>query len=213
MTALFPQIDKPTRLDVNDLTMSRGKNTLFEGLSTSISSRDVLWIQGDNGIGKTTLLEALAGLSRPEAGEVAWLKDDIPIPSTQLIAYQPHRSFAKATLTAKEDLTFWAKLNKSEGLINDALESVDLTERESVPTQNLSAGQRRRLALAKLVVSLKPIWILDEPGAAMDKDGTNLIDDLIRKHIKRGGSAIIASHDNPRKLGVNTRKLILKAAR
>ena len=120
MTALFPQIDKPTRLDVNDLTMSRGKNTLFEGLSTSITSRDVLWIQGDNGIGKTTLLEALAGLSRPEAGEIAWLKDDIPIPSTQLIAYQPHRSFAKATLTAKEDLTFWAKLNKSEGLINDA---------------------------------------------------------------------------------------------
>ena len=211
MTALFPQIDKPTRLDVSNLTMSRGHNVLFEGLTASVSSGDVLWIQGDNGIGKTTILEALAGLSRPDAGQITWQQGDSPSSSTQLIAYQSHRSFAKATLTAREDLEFWAKFSQNIGLTENALDAVGLKRRQSVPTQSLSAGQRRRFALAKLIISSKPIWIMDEPNAAMDKDGTILIDELISRHIKRGGSAIIASHGNPRKLGANTRKLSLKA--
>ena len=212
MTALFPQIDKPTRLDVSNLTMSRGNNILFKGLTASISSGDVLWIQGDNGIGKTTLLEALAGLSRPDTGQITWQQGHSPSSSMQLIAYQPHRSFTKATLTAREDLAFWAKFNQNTGLSEKALDAVGLTARQSIPTQNLSTGQRRRLALAKLIISGKPIWIMDEPNAVMDKDGTILIDELISRHVKRGGSAIIASHDNPRKLSVNTRKLSLKVA-
>lgn len=212
MTALFPQIDMPTRLEVSNLAMSRGDNTLFEGLSATISSGDMLWIQGDNGIGKTTLLEALAGLSRSDAGEISWFQGDNSISPSQLIAYQPHRNFAKATMTTKEDLSFWAKLNHNADLVDLALEYVGLSARQSVPSQNLSAGQRRRLALAKLIISGKPIWIMDEPGAAMDKNGIVLIDGLISRHIERGGSAIIASHNSTRKLGVNTRKLTLKAA-
>jgi len=212
MTALFPQIKRPTQLDVSNLTMSRGDNILFKNLTASISSGDVLWIQGDNGIGKTTLLEALAGLCRPDAGQITWQQGDKPSSSRQLITYQPHGSFAKATLTAKEDLTFWAKLSQNIGLTEEALDVVGLTTRQSVLTQNLSAGQRRRLALAKLIISGKPIWIMDEPSAAMDKDGAILIDELISRNVKRGGSAIIASHGNPRKLSVSTRKLSLKAA-
>ena len=212
MTALFPKINVPTRLEVNDLAMSRGESLLFEHLSATVSSGDVLWVQGNNGIGKTTLLEALAGLSRPDAGRILWLKGETPTSHNKLIAYQPHRSFAKATLTAKEDLTFWAKINHSVDLVDQALGSVGLSKRQSVPTQNLSAGQRRRLALAKLIISKKDVWVMDEPGAAMDSAGIGLIDELIEKHIERGGSAVIASHGFARKLGGRTRTLTLKAA-
>jgi len=212
MTALFPKIDMPSRLEVTNLTMTRGDNTLFEGLSASVHSGDVLWVQGGNGIGKTTFLEAVAGLSRPDHGYISWIKGEDITTAHQLIAYQPHRSFSKATLTTKEDLHFWAKLNHALSLTDEALNHVGLSMRASVPTQNLSAGQRRRLALAKLIISQKPVWIMDEPGATMDKDGATLIDDLIGRHIARGGSAVIASHDSPRKLSANTRKLTLRAA-
>lgn len=211
MTALFPQLDRLARLEVTDLAMSRGGHMLFEGLSSTVNSGDVLWIQGDNGIGKTTLLEALAGLSRPDRGDISWVDGETLADAHDIIAYQPHKSFSKSTLTTREDLSFWAKLNKTENLIDFTLERVELSERHSVDTQNLSAGQRRRLALAKLIVSQKPIWIMDEPSAAMDKDGVDLIDSLIQKHIKRGGSAIIASHANTRKLGATTCILTLRA--
>ena len=212
MTALFPKIDKPIRLEVTDLTMSRGENTLFEGLSAALSSGDVFWIQGDNGIGKTTLLEALAGLSRPDAGNMSWLDNDHPSTASSLVAYQPHKNFAKAALSAREDLSFWAQIYGTRALIEDALNYVGLSNRFDVPTQNLSAGQRKRLALATLIISQRPIWIMDEPGAAMDISGVALIDDLISHHIGRGGIAIIASHDSTRKLSAHTRKLTLSAA-
>lgn len=212
MTALFPQIDKPTRLEATGLTMSRGESTLFEGLSAYVNSGDVLWIQGDNGIGKTTLLGALAGLLRPEDGTVSWLDDNRSSRASSLIAYQPHKSFAKALFSAKEDLFFWGKIYGTSALTDRALDYVCLSGRSRVSTFKLSAGQRRRLALAKLIISQKPIWIMDEPSAAMDSSGIALIDDIISKHVSRGGSAIIASHDAPRKLGAHTRKLTLRAA-
>jgi len=211
MTALFPKFKTSTRLEVKNLIMSRGDNILFEDLSAKVSSGDVLWIQGDNGIGKTTLLEVLAGLSRPDAGYASWIKGKQLTSANKLIAYQPHKSFAKATLSAKEDLKFWAKIYGTIALTDKALEKVGLSNRHNVATQNLSAGQRQRLALAKLIVSQKPIWIMDEPSAAMDVSGVKLIDSLISQHIQRGGSAIIASHDSTRKLSANTRKLTLRA--
>jgi len=212
MTALFQQIDKPVRLEAVNLSMLRGENVLFEGLSARVNTGDVLWIQGDNGIGKTTLLEAFAGLSRPDAGDVSWIEDEQLSSANRIITYQPHKSFAKAALTTKEDLGFWAKIYGTAALTDTVLEVVGLSNRHNVPSQNLSAGQRRRLALAKLIISQKPIWIMDEPGAAMDIGGIKLIDNLISQHIERGGSAIIASHDSPRKLSTNTRKLTLRAA-
>ena len=192
--------------------MSRGETTLFEGLSAHVKSGDVLWIQGDNGIGKTTLLGALAGLLRPDDGNLSWLDDNKASRASSLVAYQPHKSFAKAQLSAKEDLLFWAKIYGTTALTDKALDYSGLSNRYSVSTQNLSAGQRRRLALAKLIISQKPIWIMDEPSAAMDSSGIALIDDIISQHINRGGSAIIASHDAPRKLSTQTRKLTLRAA-
>lgn len=192
--------------------MSRGDNVLFEGLSAIVSSGDVLWVQGNNGIGKTTLLETLAGLSRPDVGNVSWYRGDQKLSSHLLVSYQPHKTFAKATLTTEEDLSFWAKLYRNSSLVHSALDYVGLAAQKAVPTQNISAGQGRRLALAKMILSEKPIWIMDEPAAAMDKRGAELIDSLVTHHITRGGSVIIASHDNTRKLSINTRTLTLKAA-
>lgn len=212
MTALFPQINEAIRLEVMDITMSRGDNVLFQGLSTTIVSSDILWIQGNNGIGKTTLLEALAGLSRPDTGQLSWMSAGKASSSNQLIAYQPHKSYVKATLSAKEDLQFWARIHKAVNLVDGALDYVGLLDKCDVLTQVLSAGQKRRLALAKLIISQKPIWIMDEPSAAMDIHGIKLIDKIITEHINRGGIAIIASHDSTRKLSAHTRKLTLKAA-
>lgn len=211
MTALFPSIDSPARLDAEKLSKSRGGVTLFEGLTASISAGDVLWIKGCNGIGKTTLLEVLAGLSRPDIGSVNWQRDNTAMAADKVIAYQPHLNFAKASLTAAEDLSFWGRLYQVRDKVTAALETVGVSNRANVPTQNLSAGQRKRLALAKLLLSGKPIWIMDEPDAAMDTQGIALIDNLVEQHVKRGGSAIISSHAAPRKIGGQTRKLTLNA--
>lgn len=212
MTALFPNVSSAFELEAKDISVSRGDNILFEGLSVTISSHEVLWIQGDNGVGKTTLLEALTGLNRPDKGAISWKSGNVDIAPDLLMAYQPHRSFSKGSLTTKEDLAFWAKLHGSLNLVDESISLVGLTERRDVPTQNLSAGQRRRLSLAKLIISNRPIWVMDEPSAAMDKTGVALIDGIVKNHIERGGSAIIASHNTSRPLSSNTRKLTLQVS-
>ena len=216
MAELFSRIGAANpikaRIEVSDLSISRGGTPLFAGLSISVSNGDILWIQGDNGIGKTTLLSALAGLNRAETGNVKWLADDQNCQAGDICAYQPHQSYAKAALTAHEDLAFWAKLYGTSSLTGDALEKVGLNEKANVPTKHLSAGQKRRLALAKLIISQKPIWIMDEPAAALDSDGTELIDNLVQTHVAKGGAAIIASHSGARALSGATRALTMRAS-
>lgn len=212
MNSLFPQINDVAQIEVNLLSLSRGEKRLIEDLTVTLSSGDILWAQGDNGIGKTTLLEALAGLRRPDNGSITWHKNGNAVSPSKLAAYQPHRSYAKPVLSAVEDLNFWAGLSKTKDLVEETIEHVGLLGRAKIAAHDLSAGQKRRLALAKLILSQKPVWIMDEPAAAMDKSGVDLIDDLIQKHISRGGIAIIASHDAARDLSAHTRKLTLKAA-
>ena len=216
MAELFSRIGAANpikaRIKVSNLSISRGETILFSGLSTSISNGDILWIQGDNGIGKTTLLGALAGLNRADKGIIKWSANDHSCQAGDICAYQPHQSYAKGALTAHEDLAFWAKLYGMSSLTNRALEKVGLKEKANVPTQHLSAGQKRRLALAKLLISQKPIWIMDEPAAALDSDGTELIDNLVQTHVAKGGAAIIASHSGARALSGATRALTMRAS-
>ena len=215
MAELFSRMGDSTpikaHIEISDLAMSRGGMPLFAGISTKVLNGDILWIQGDNGIGKTTFLGALAGLHMVDDGKISWRINDHPCQAGQITAYQPHASYAKPALTAREDLNFWASLYGTLTLAETALETVGLSTKKNVPTRKLSAGQRRRLALAKLVISQKPIWIMDEPAAAMDQDGLKLIDDLVRNHVARGGAAIIASHSPARVLSQATRKLTLRA--
>ncbi|WP_051279048.1 heme ABC exporter ATP-binding protein CcmA [Hellea balneolensis] len=212
MKSLFPHMTHQVQLETESLALSRGDRSLIEELSFKLTSGDVLWTQGDNGIGKTTLLEALSGLRRPDHGTVSWNENGKAVQASRIIAYQPHKSYAKAALLTEEDLGFWANIYNSKHLVSEALNFVGLADFTKITTRDLSAGQNRRLALAKLIISQKPIWIMDEPAAAMDKTGAQLIDELISRHAERGGIAVIASHDTTRKLSAHTRKLVLRAA-
>jgi len=215
MAELFSRMNAPDfdeiSLQLTDLEMSRGGTSLFAGLSTSVTNGDVLWIQGDNGIGKTTLLGALAGLNTIDNGKILWAQNKTPCDPGHIAAYQPHQSYAKASLTAREDLKFWSGFFQTRISVNEALSAVGLSTKSNVRTGRLSAGQKRRLALAKLIVSEKPLWLLDEPAAAMDQDGIELIDKLLKHHITRGGAAIMASHGAARPLSQATRILTLRA--
>jgi len=216
MAELFSRINAQSqmeaKIEVNNLSISRGWQPLFSGLSTIVKNGDILWIQGANGIGKTTLLGAIAGLLRADSGTVSWCLGSEPCEANKLIAYQPHQSYAKSTLTTFEDLSFWANIYGAQALLGPALKKADLMSKSDILTGALSAGQKKRLALAKLMISQKPVWVMDEPSAAMDKKGIQLIDHLIKTHVARGGAAIIASHSPARSLSSSTRKLTLKAA-
>ena len=194
------------------LALSRGGHPLFAAINLSVVSGDLLWIGGDNGIGKSSLLRLMTGLSRPDDGEIFWSKNSVECAANELIAYQGHQDAFKPSFTAQEALLFWADVLDLAANAPALLSAVGLAARANVPCGHLSAGQKRRLSLARLILSQKPIWIMDEPTAAMDAEGVELIHGLITSHIARGGSAVIASHHAPRITGVRTRQLILKAA-
>lgn len=198
-------------ISIEDLAMFRGERALFSGVVASIKNGDVLWVRGDNGIGKTTLLGALSGLLSIDEGRINWSLEEQDCSPGDVISYQPHQSYAKGVLSALEDLAFWSKLHKNKRSLQRVLETVGLGKQSGVRTAKLSAGQKRRLAFAKLIISNKPIWILDEPAAALDQAGVVLIDSLVTQHISRGGAAIIASHGKPRSLSQATRLLTLSA--
>lgn len=197
---------------LKEISLSRGGHPLFAGINLSIISGDLVWIGGDNGIGKSSLLRLIAGLSRADAGGIYYSRNSLPCKANELIAYQGHQDAFKPTLTAQEALQFWGAVMDLPVNAASLLAAVGLSDRAHVPCGHLSAGQKRRLSLARLILSRKPVWIMDEPTAAMDAEGVELIHGLIAAHLSRGGSATIASHHAPRISGVRTRQLILRAA-
>lgn len=200
------------QLVLREVALSRGGHPLFAAINLSVVAGDLLWIGGDNGIGKSSLLRLMTGLSRPDSGEITWSRNNRQCPANNLIAYQGHQDAFKPNLTAQEALHFWADVMDLPVNTTALLLAVGLSARAHVPCGQLSAGQKRRLSMARLILSQKQIWIMDEPTAAMDADGLELIHSLIASHISRGGSAVIASHHSPRITGVRTRQLVLKAA-
>lgn len=200
------------KLTFSNVGISRGAMPLFTGVDFTLNSGQVVWVQGANGIGKTTLLHLAAGLARAEEGNVFWMQDNIACHPFDIVAFQGHQDALKPQFTPLEEMTLWAKLSGSRINIDIVLERVALSHRRDVPTGKLSAGQRRRLALARLVVSDRPIWAMDEPAAAMDAAGVALIEDLVTDHIAKGGAALIASHSPAKKLVTETRLIRLEAA-
>ena len=157
------------------IALSRGDHPLFASISLSVVSGDLLWIGGDNGIGKSSLLRLMTGLSRADSGEISWSQDSISCAADELIAYQGHQDTFKPNLTAQEALLFWADVMDMPANASALLSTVGLSARAHIPCGQLSAGQKRRLSLARLILSQKPIWIMDEPTAAMDAEGVELI--------------------------------------
>jgi heme exporter protein A len=170
------------------LTVARGERMLFAELSFEVKAGGVLLLRGPNGVGKSTLLMTLARIVRPDAGTVEGIgREDV-----HLITYQ---AGLKGRLTVGENLAFWRDLNGGTGLAPEAaLEAVGIGALGGLEAGYLSSGQLRRLALARLLVSSRPIWLLDEPSAALDAAGERLLGWLIDAHRARGGVAIVATH-------------------
>lgn len=172
-------------LSVRDLGASRGGITILEGVSFTLASGAALVLTGPNGIGKTTLLRTVAGLQPTTGGAV-----DLP---AEGLAYAGHADGLKSTLTVAENLTFWAKIFGQDG-ISAALTAMDLVALADRPAQNLSAGQKRRLGLARLLVTGRRLWLLDEPTVSLDTASVRLFADAVRSHLAAGGAALMASH-------------------
>lgn len=154
-------------------------------------------LRGDNGAGKTSLLRLLAGLLpivegslEVKTAQAGWQNGN----AAGLIAWQGHEDAHKRALTVLENLAFWARIHESDYNLNIALKHVGIAALFSFHAGQLSAGQKRRLALARLLVQNQPVWLLDEPTAALDSKAAKMSEDLIASHLNDGGIAIIATH-------------------
>lgn len=174
-----------TLISVKNLTVSRGGIPVLEGLNFDVSAGDIVVLRGPNGAGKTTLLRTLAGLQPAFAGEV--------IGDPEQVAYAGHADGLKSTLSVRENLEFWAGIYGG-GSIEPALQGFDLAGLETRHAGNLSAGQKRRLGLARLMVTGRKLWILDEPTVSLDAASVALFGVAIKSHVATGGAAIIATH-------------------
>ena len=187
------QVFPPIVLRAQGLSCGRGGVALAEGLSLAVAAGTALLLTGPNGAGKSTLLLTLAGIVHPLAGTIAIDGAD---PDLRAVHYCGHRNAIKPRLSVAENLSFWAALNGDEGLtVGEALDRIGLGPLAGLDAGYLSAGQSRRLALARLLVSPRPVWLLDEPTAALDMEGHALVTGLIEAHLDMGGVAVAATHD------------------
>ena len=172
-------------LSLSNLAVARGGVTVLRGLTLSVGPGQALILRGPNGSGKTTLLRTLAGLQPPAGGGF-----DLPPDS---VAYAAHADGLKSTLTVAENLSFWSRIYGGPG-IDQALTALNLTQLTRRRAGELSAGQKRPLGLARLLVTGRPVWLLDEPTVSLDVASVALFADVVRAHLKTGGLAVIATH-------------------
>jgi heme exporter protein A len=202
-------------LEVSNLACSRGDHQLFEGLSFTLSAGELLQVQGANGSGKTTLLRTLCGFVQPVAGDIRWQGQNVRDMDEDYYAdviYLGHLNAIKDELSALENLHISAALagcavTQQQAIA--ALRRMGLRGRETLAVKVLSQGQRRRVALARLLVSNAPLWILDEPLAALDVGAVGLMQELIGEHLAKQGMVIFTTHQALAVAGVATRQLAL----
>jgi len=189
-----------TLLQAENLFCERDRRILFQGLNLSVSEGEVLQVEGANGSGKTTLLRILTGLSEAYEGEILWCGEPLYKMRHQFRSqtqYLGHGPGIKATLTAEENLRWYAALaGCGAAKVDDVLAEVGLRGYEDMPCHQLSAGQQRRVNLARLRMIPARLWILDEPFTAIDKAGIETIESLIESHVVENGAVIITSHQD-----------------
>jgi len=202
-------------LEVSDLACVRGEHQLFDGLSFALSPGELMQVQGENGSGKTTLLRTLCGFIQPEKGEIRWQGQSIRELAEDYYAdlvYLGHLNAVKDELNALENIRINSRLagfEVGDSVAVAALRRMGLRGRETFPVKVLSQGQRRRVALARLLISKAPLWILDEPLTALDTGAVGLMQELIGEHLNNRGMVIYTTHQALEVAGVETRRLKL----
>jgi heme exporter protein A len=202
-------------LEADNLSCVRGDRRLFRQISFRLQAGELLYVHGHNGSGKTTLLRTICSLILPDEGEVRWngenarrLREDF----TRDLLYLGHKNGIKGELTGLENLRISNVLDGfdiSQRQAWDALERIGLDGHEDLPAKVLSQGQKRRVALARLLVNRAPLWVLDEPFTALDKAAVELLQQVIREHLERGGMAVLTTHQEVPLTSGNSKNLEL----
>jgi heme exporter protein A len=198
------------RLSGQNLRCVRGGREVFAGLDFEAEAGELLAVTGANGSGKTSLLRLIAGLLMPAEGAIVLASGEAELTLAEQAHYLGHRDALKPALSVMENLAFWRDFLGGE--VSDAgksLEAVGLDHAAHLPAAYLSAGQRRRLSLARLLAVRRPLWLLDEPTAALDAAGQELFAGLMRDHLARGGLIVAATHGP---LGLEARELKIGGA-
>lgn len=183
-------------LTVSALTVSRGERTLFRDLSFDLAAGEALALTGANGAGKTSLLRALAGFIRPDAGTIAFADTDAGEARTKHLHWLGHLDGLKTGRRAREELVFQARWSGADAVgIAAAVDVLALEPLLDLEVRKLSAGQRRRLAFARLIATPRPLWLLDEPFAPLDARWRAALGLLMQAHLDRGGAILAAVHD------------------
>lgn len=206
-------------LTLDSLSFERDDRPLFAGLSAVVAAGEILQVAGDNGSGKTTLLRVINRTLNPSAGRLLWRETPVDRCGAEYAAnllYIGHQAGIKSTLTAEENLRWLSRLQHSHNRLTvaQALERVGLKGYEDVPCHTLSAGQQRRVALARLHMSAARLWVLDEPFTAIDKSGVAALESVMEDHVARGGAVVLTTHQKlgiasvqTLQLGVNTERV------
>jgi heme exporter protein A len=183
------------RLVGTDLACVRGGRLVFTGVSFAVPGGEALTVTGPNGAGKSSLLRTLAGLLRLESGRLELDGGGADVPLAEQVHYLGHLDALKPSLTVTENLAFWLRyLGTGEEAAAAALDAVGLEGVARLPAGYLSAGQRRRLSIARLVGVKRPVWLLDEPTTALDLASQDRLAALMRDHLSRGGIVVAAAH-------------------
>jgi len=208
-----PSIPHPPSalLAVTALMFSRNNMPVFGPLDFHVDCAEALLVQGGNGAGKTTLLRVLAGLLGADSGQI--LLDGAPadaVRRARAMCYLGHLPAFKADLSAQENLRFLSQLHGARALaLTDAMALVGLPGYADTPVRQLSAGQKKRLSLARIWLSPASLWLLDEPYANLDLDGIELVNRMVRAHLDAGGAALVTTHGAYAAPPVRTRVLVL----
>jgi heme exporter protein A len=181
------------RLEASELTCVRGGREVFSGVGFAVGQGEALVVTGRNGAGKSSLLRMIAGLVRIAGGRLVLTGGDPDLPLAEQVHYIGHQDALKPSLTVTENLDFWTRYLGGDDTAS-ALVAAGLDAVASLPAGYLSAGQRRRLSIARLVAVQRPVWLLDEPTSALDRPAQDKLAELMRGHLGGGGIVVAAAH-------------------
>ena len=187
-------------LSAKNLTLIRGESCLFQGLEFTLNRGELLLLEGQNGSGKTSLMRAIAGMLTLETGEILW--NDLPVSEQRQefhgsLVWLAHRTGLKGDLTLVENLRFEGSLRRQANVDRAAIfERLGISRLRRLPLRSLSAGQQRRVALARMLLADVPLWLMDEPFTNLDREGRQMVMDLTEEHLAGGGMCVMAAHQD-----------------